>query len=123
MSSIGTMFWSVTCSTMPVTLIATTHMAVSIITYPGRPLVKPAKIAGASIEQLLENLKLPEYRSRYRTRRELRGRQAADVLPALKKWVANLDSKDSRYEHHVLEALWVTWGSNKVDSALLTLVS
>ncbi len=24
-----------------------------------------------------------------------------------------------RYEHHVLEALWVTWGLNQVDQTLL----
>ena len=38
-------------------------------------------IHGASITELLENLKLPEARTRYRTRRELRGRNANDVLP------------------------------------------
>jgi len=43
------------------------------------------------IATLLDNLKLPEYRSRYRTRRELRGRDAATVATALTKWVAGLD--------------------------------
>jgi glucose/arabinose dehydrogenase/mono/diheme cytochrome c family protein len=95
------------------------HGRVYRITYPSRPLVTPAKIAGASIETLLDNLKLPEYRSRYRTRNELRGRSAAEVLPKITKWVANLDKTDSRYEHHVLEALWVSWGLNKVDKTLL----
>jgi hypothetical protein len=40
----------------------------------------------------------------------LRGRKAADVLPKITAWVAKLDKKDADYEHHVLEALWVTWG-------------
>ncbi|GAB3016065.1 PVC-type heme-binding CxxCH protein [Spirosoma pulveris] len=89
------------------------------ITYPSRPLVTPAKIDGASVETLLDNLKLPEYRTRYRTRRELRGRNASEVLAKLKTWVAGLDKKDPRYEHHLLEGLWVSWGMDKVDQNLL----
>ncbi len=96
-----------------------THGRVYRITYPSRPLVKPAKIDGASIEQLLDNLKLPEYRSRYRTRRELRGRDVNEVLSKLNKWVAGLDKKDPRYEHHLVEGLWVSWGLDKVDQNLL----
>lgn len=95
------------------------HGRVYRVTYPSRPLITPAKIDGASVEALLDNLKLPEYRTRYRTRRELRGRNAAEVLPKITKWVASLDKNDPRYEHHVLEALWVTWGLNKVDQKLL----
>jgi mono/diheme cytochrome c family protein len=82
-------------------------------------LVTPAKVAGASIPDLLENLKLPEFRTRYRTRRELRAHDASEVIPQLKSWVAKLNIEDERYEHHVLEALWVTWGLDRVDEQLL----
>ncbi|CAN5884060.1 GDSL-type esterase/lipase family protein [soil metagenome] len=95
------------------------HGRIYRITYPSRPLVTPAKVAGASVEELLDNLRLPEFRTRYRTRSELRGRPATEVLPKVTAWVAKLDQKDPRYEHHVLEALWVTWGLNRVDQALL----
>jgi len=95
------------------------HGRIYRITYPSRPLVTPAKVDGASIEELLDNLKLPEYRTRYRTRRELRGRDASQVLAKLNTWVANLDKNDPRYEHHLLEGLWVSWGMNKVDQKLL----
>ena len=95
------------------------HGRIYRITYPSRPLVKPAKIAGASIAQLFENLKLPEYRSRYRTRRELRGRDPQEVLRYMEEWVANLDVQEKEYEHHLLEALWVSWGLNEVDQNLL----
>ena len=95
------------------------HGRVYRITYPSRPLVKPAKVDGASIEELLENLKLPEYRTRYRTRRELRGRGVNQVLSKLKTWVAGLDKKDPKYEHHLLEGLWVSWGLDRVDQTLL----
>lgn len=95
------------------------HGRIYRVTYPAKPLVKEANIAGASIEQLLENLKLHESRSRYRTRRELRGRPAKQVLPAIKRWVASLDVNDSNYERFVLEGLWASWGQNKVDRDLL----
>jgi mono/diheme cytochrome c family protein len=95
------------------------HGRIYRITYPSRPLVKPVTIAGASLEELFDNLKLPEYRSRYRTRRELRGRNPEEVLAALHTWVGKLDKTDPRYEHHLLEALWVSWGLDKVDDALL----
>ena len=95
------------------------HGRVYRVTYPSRPLVTPAKIDGASIETLLDNLKLHEYRTRYRTRRELRGRNPKEVLPKVTAWVAALDKNDLKYEHNVLEALWVTWGLGKVDQKLL----
>lgn len=90
------------------------HGRVYRVTYPGRPLVEPAKVAGASIPELLENLKLHEYRTRYRTKRELRGRDAAEVLEALKPWSASI--QDDRIK---LEALWVSWGADQVDTDLL----
>jgi len=95
------------------------HGRIYRITYPSRPLVEPAKIDGATIEVLLDNLKLPEYRTRYRTRRELRGRNPSEVLARLKIWVGELDQEDPRYEHNLLEALWVTWGLDRVDEKLL----
>lgn len=98
------------------------HGRIYRITYPSRPLVTPAKVAGASIDELLENLKLPEFRARYRTKRELRSRDAEEVLEKIKPWVANLDKNNPQYEHYVLEGLWVTWGLNKLDADLLNQV-
>lgn len=95
------------------------HGRIYRITYPSRPLVTPAKIDGASIETLLSNLTLPEYRTRYRTRRELRARNAEEVLAKMDKWMLTLDTRDIRYEHHLLEGLWVSWGLNKVNQPLL----
>ena len=95
------------------------HGRIYRVTAKDRPLVKPAKVAGASIPELLENLKLPEYRARYRTRRELRAHSASEVIPAVKKWAANLDKNDKGYEHQLCEALWATWAQNKVDRGLL----
>lgn len=95
------------------------HGRIFRITYPSRPLLKPAKVDGASIEELLDNLTLHEDRTRYRTRRELRGRDTAAVLAAVKKWTSSLDKSDPNYEHHLLEGLWVTWGHDRIDQVLL----
>ena len=95
------------------------HGRIYRITYPARPLVKPAKVAGASVAELLENLKLPEYRTRYRTRRELRAHPASEVLPAVRAWAAQLDKADPQFEHHLCEALWATWAQNQPDPALI----
>lgn len=91
-----------------------THGRIYRVTYPGRPLVEPAQVAGASIDTLLENLKLPEYRTRYRTRRELRGHDANEVAKAAAAWADK--QTDERLK---LEALWVSWGANKVNQPLL----
>ncbi|MBK8093914.1 MAG: c-type cytochrome [Verrucomicrobiaceae bacterium] len=90
------------------------HGRIYRITYPSRPLVKAAPVEGAPIADLLENLKAPELRQRYRTRRELRGRDPQQVLPAVKAWAAV--QKDA---HAKLEALWTTWGLNAADEGLL----
>ncbi|WP_026966900.1 PVC-type heme-binding CxxCH protein [Algoriphagus terrigena] len=95
------------------------HGRIYRVTYPSRPLLTPAKIDGASISELLENLKQPEYRTRYRTRRELRGRDKAEVFAAVQSWTKSLDKNDPNYEHNLLEGLWVTWGINQVDQDLL----
>ena len=95
------------------------HGRIYRVTYPSRPLVTPAKVDGATIPELLENLKLPEYRTRYRTLRELREHPATAVLPELKKWISQLDKNAPQYEKLLLEALWVSWGQNKVDQPLL----
>ncbi len=89
------------------------------VTYPSRPLVEPPVIDGAPIGQLLDNLKLHEYRARYRTRVELRKHPASKVLAAVRSWAASLDKEDPLHGRHLLEALWVTWAGGEVDIGLL----
>ena len=90
------------------------HGRIYRIKAKNRSLEKPVQVAGASISNLLENLKSPEYRVRYRTRRELRGRDADKVAKALKTWVPK-----QRNEHNLLEALWVAWGIGRIDYELV----
>src|SRR5438132_7830961 len=56
-----------------------THGRIYRVTYPARPLLKPAKIAGQSIPHLLDLLREPEDRTRYRARIELGGRETKPV--------------------------------------------
>jgi len=73
----------------------------------GATLREPPKIAGATIPELLENLKRPESKIRAWTRRELSWRDPAEVAKALDGWVAGLDPADPRHRHHQVEAMWL----------------
>ena len=95
------------------------HGRVFRVTYEGRPLLTPARIAGEPIPALLELLKEPEDRVRYRAKIELSARKTDEVLAALRAWIERLDPKAPEYEHHLMEALWVHQWHNRVDEALL----
>ena len=95
------------------------HGRVYRVTHRTRPLVEPAQVADATIPALLDNLALPEYRTRYRTRRELRGRDAVAVNAALRDWLAAQDTGAATYPQLLAEALYVNWGSNQLDETLL----
>jgi glucose/arabinose dehydrogenase len=96
-----------------------THARVYRVTCEGNDLLKPAKIAGEPIEKLLDLLKEPEDRTRYRAKIELSSRNPVDVLSATDKWLAALDKNDKDYEHNVLEALWMNQWCNHVNVDLL----
>ncbi len=95
------------------------HGRIWRITYPGRPLVEKAKVAGASVPELLELLKKYEDRSRYRARRELREHKPEEILPALKTWTAALKKDDADYWRMRLEGLWLHQSLDVVDEGLL----
>lgn len=96
-----------------------THGRIYRITYEGRPLSKSPPIAGESIENLLECLKHPEDRVRYRARQELWGRKSGDVITAVERWLRTLNKDDADYEHQRLEALWLYQALNVVNRQLL----
>jgi glucose/arabinose dehydrogenase len=96
-----------------------THGRIWRITYPRRPLVAKAKIAGATILELLELLKSYEDRTRYCVRRELRDRADPEVLAAVDAWVARQNPGDGDYWRLLLEALWLHQSKDHVDAALL----
>jgi hypothetical protein len=95
------------------------HGRVYRVTAVGRPLLTPAPIAGAPIPALLDRLKEPEDRVRYRAKIELSARDTRAVIGAVEAWTGALDAKDPRYEHHLMEALWVHQWHNRVNEPLL----
>ena len=95
------------------------HGRIWRVTHKNRPLVEIAQTTGAPIENLLELLKTPELRTREKARLELRGRDEAQVMAAVNKWLAGLTGEESANEHLRLEALWVKQQHDVVDVALL----
>ena len=95
------------------------HGRIYRVSYVGRPLLTPAKIAGEPIDKLLDLLKEPENRVRYRAKIELSGRDTASVMTAVTKWMGTLDPNDAKYEHHMMEALWMHQWNNRVNETLL----
>lgn len=89
------------------------------ITAKGKKLQEPPKIAEASIAELLDLLKRPEYRYRYWAKRELRERDAGEVKTALDDWASKLDADDARYRHHQMEAVWTYRWIDAVNTDLL----
>lgn len=83
------------------------HGRIWRIKHKTRPLVEEAKIDGAPVAELLDLLKLPEDRTRYRARRELAARDSNEVGEALATWVSQLNASDTQFQHHMLEALWM----------------
>ncbi len=95
------------------------HGRIWRVHYTKKPLVEKARIAGATVPELLDLLKAYEDRTRYRARRELREHPPRVVLAALKKWVAGLYKDDPEYWHHRLEALWLHQSLDDCDEAML----
>ena len=95
------------------------HGRIWRITYKHKPLLTPVDVSRQSLPQLLDNLKAPEDRFRYRSRAQIRQQAPEQVLPALQQWVSMLDKNSSEYEHHLLEALWLYQDFQTVREDLL----
>lgn len=89
------------------------------VTTKGKKLQDAPKIAGESLENLLELLKRKEYRVRYWAKSEIMERDADKVEAAMQKWLAGLDKNDPRYRHHQTEVMWLTRAIDKVNKPLL----
>ena len=95
------------------------HGRVYRITCEGRPLLERRPVAGRPVGELLELLKEPEERVRYRVRQELSARDPGEVVAAARAWAARLDRADPDREHHRLEALWLQQQHAVLDAELL----
>jgi putative heme-binding domain-containing protein len=95
------------------------HGRVYRVVREGVTLDAPEPIAGQPLPALMERLKSPQDRVRYRARIELSARPRAEVVAAVRAWEAALDANDPAVEHHRTEALWALAGQNVVDAELL----
>ena len=96
-----------------------THGRVYRVVMDGKPLVQPISLVGRPVPELVSLLADPTDRLRYRARIELSGRPEAEVVPAVKAWLAKLDRNDSDFEHRQLEALWMLRHFDQVEPQLL----
>ncbi len=95
------------------------HGRIYRVTHERGETVKPVSIAGESLQSLLNLLKSPVDRDRYRAKIELGARPTADVISATNAWLAGLDKSEAGYEHHRLEALWMHQYHDNLDIELL----
>ncbi|AMV39818.1 PVC-type heme-binding CxxCH protein [Planctomyces sp. SH-PL62] len=89
------------------------------VTAKDRPLVERPRLVDADVPHLLEALKAPEEYTRRQSKRVLKERGAAAVVPALAAWVAALDSADADFERNRLEGLWTYQALDVAEPALL----
>ena len=96
-----------------------THGRVYRVVMDGKPLVQPLSLVGRPVPELVSLLADPTDRLRYRARIELSGRPEAEVVPAVKAWLAKLDRNDLDFEHRQLEALWMLRHFDQIEPQLL----
>lgn len=96
------------------------HGRIYRLTYPEKPLVKDhIDLTDYSADALFKVLEEPDYRTRYRARRLLRGFSEKALLTAKKKWVNSLDQSADNYERLLLEAMWTSNSENSYDQNLV----
>ncbi len=88
------------------------HGRIWRVTAKGRPETKPPKIAGASIPELLEDLRSPDRWTRRFAKRALADLPGVQVISALDGWSARTDLSD----HDLMEGLGV-YASHEIVAA------
>ena len=91
------------------------HGRIWRMTKKGSPLVDPPKLAGATVDELLDLLLLPEKYTRTQAKRVLRERGIQAVSASLHRWA----NAATRTDHDRLEALWVYQGLRQPNGPLL----
>lgn len=91
-----------------------THGRIYRMVSKDKPLLEPVDLTKLSTAEVLEQLNVPELRTRYRVRRELRRRDKAEVYAALSKWIAG-----EATPLQLCEAMWLQESFCDVDPELL----
>jgi len=95
------------------------HGRIYRITYEGAAPRPVQTVAGQPITKLLDLLREPDDRIRYRAKIELGNRDSKEVVASLQQWVVHLDAKSPDHEHDLMEALWIYQYHNVVNEPLL----
>ncbi|MCU0707723.1 MAG: PA14 domain-containing protein, partial [Pirellula sp.] len=83
------------------------HGRIYRVTAKGRPTLKPVKLQGKPISEVLKAFSAKENSTRYRARIELSGRPTQEVLSALVAWNKTLNAAVDEDAQALLEGLWV----------------
>ncbi|MFG0314936.1 MAG: hypothetical protein ACF8LL_12245, partial [Phycisphaerales bacterium] len=94
------------------------HGRIWRVRHEGSPLVEGPDVAGATIAELLEMLRLPERNTRQLARRRLQKADPEALFPVLRTWVNSIDPNDILRDRMYLEALWILQGQGVVDLEL-----
>ncbi len=98
------------------------HGRIYRMTAKNRPLNTPPIVDGASIGELLELFKHPDYDIRYQVRVELSERDREEVLEQAQTWANALDASDPANALPILEVLWLHQQFSKPNRDLLVKV-
>ena len=98
------------------------HGRIYRVTAKDRPALKPTKLIGKPIPEVLQAFFSKENGTRYRARLELSGRDSKDVAMAIASWSAKLDVSKQTDAQALLESLWVHEEHRVPNSALLKTV-
>ena len=95
------------------------HGRIYQIVHTEKALVKPLEIEGQTLTHLFNVLKSPDYRVRYRARREIKEFPYSEIQKAKSAYVSTLDMQDANNDLYLLEALFLSRFDNKQDRELL----
>ena len=96
-----------------------THGRIWRITAKDRPLAKAPDLSKMNAPELCNHLKSDWRYIRYQAKRRLADLPKGEVIPAISKWVGQLDQNDIRLEHHLYEAIGVFESHEVVNRQLL----
>ena len=96
-----------------------THGRIWRVTAKGRPLAKAPDSSKLNAEQLCEQLKSDWRYVRHQAKRRLADLPKDDVIPAITKWVKQLDKAGPSVEHHLFEAVGVFESHEVINRSLL----
>lgn len=94
------------------------HGRIYRLYYKDKPLLQPVTQTSKSVPELLDQLKEYEWRTRYRTRSELRARPQSEALAALGPWLTQ-NAQHPEFDRLRCEALWLQASYHAVDMNLL----